>query len=58
MGGRTPAYRDPSLYFGALRLVALRDGGMLEETLATENEREVLIRASEHVHSAHTAPFC
>ena len=42
MGYRAPAYRGPALYFDALRLVALRDGDRIEETLATENERKCL----------------
>ena len=45
------------MHFDAPFRVVLHKGGTIEETLATENEREVLIRASEHVHSAHTAPF-
>ena len=53
MSFRAPTYRDPALHFGALRLIALHEGCRLEETLATENEREVLIRAPAHVHSAH-----
>ena len=52
MSGRAPAYRDPLLHFDALRLVALREGDRIEEILATENEREMLIRAPAHVHSA------
>ena len=55
MGDRVPAYRDPALHFDALRLVALREGGRIEETLATENEREMLICA---LHSAYAALFC
>ena len=54
MSDRAPAYRDPALHFGALRLVALREGGRLKETPATENEREMLIRAPARVHLAHT----
>ena len=50
MGGRAPAYLDPALHFDALRLVAVREGGRFEETLATENERKMLIRAPAHVH--------
>ena len=42
MSDRAPAYRDPVLHFDALRLVALRGGGMIEEALATENEGEML----------------
>ena len=57
MRGRAPAYRDPVLHFNALRLVALREGDRTEETLATENEREILIRAPAHVHSARAALF-
>jgi hypothetical protein len=34
---RAPAYRDPVLHFDALRLVALREGGIIREALATEN---------------------
>ena len=45
MRDRAPAYRGPELHFDALRLVALREGDKIEETLARENEREVLIRA-------------
>jgi len=44
------------LNFDVLRLVALREGGTIEETLATENKREVLIRAPAHVHSAPATP--
>ena len=58
MSDRAPAYRDPVLHFDALRLVALREVGRIEETLATENKREILIRAPAHVHSAHAALFC
>ena len=58
MSNRTPSYRDPALHFDALRFVALREGGRTEETLATENEREILIRAPAHVHSAHEARCC
>ena len=42
MSNRAPAYRDPVLYFDALRLFALREGDMIEETLATENEGKCL----------------
>ena len=35
-------YRDPVLHFDALRLVALREEGRIEEALATEKEREIL----------------
>ena len=45
MSDKAPAYRDPVLYFDALRLVALHEGGMIEETPVTENERKILIRA-------------
>ena len=48
-----PVYRESLLYFDALRLVALRKGDGIEEALATESEREFLIRAPAHVHSAH-----
>ena len=40
MRDKAPTYRDPVLHFDALRLVALREGGRIEETLATENERK------------------
>ena len=40
------------MHFGALRLVALREGGRTEEAPATENEREMHIRARAHVHLA------
>ena len=46
---RAPAYRGPLLPFDALRLVALREGGRAEETLATENERNMLMHAPAHV---------
>ena len=55
MSNRAPAYRDYLSHFDALRLVALREGGMIEETLATENERKPPIRAHAHVQSAHYA---
>ena len=35
----------PVFHFDALRLIALREGDRIEETLATENEGTVLIRA-------------
>ena len=46
------------LHFDALRLVALCEGDRIEATLAAEKEREMLIRASAHVHSAHAALCC
>ena len=58
MSNRAPAYRDPALRFDALRLVALWKGGMTEETLATENERKMLICAPANVHSAHASLCC
>jgi hypothetical protein len=58
MSDRAPAYRDPALHFDALRIVALRGGDRTEETLATENEREILIRVPAHVHSANVALSC
>ena len=58
MSDRAPAYRDPALHFDALRLVALRERGRIEETLATENEIKMLLRASAHVHPAHAALCC
>ena len=54
---RAPTYRGPVLHFDALRLVALREVGRAEETLATENEREMPIRAPARVHSAYAAPL-
>jgi len=42
MSDRARAYRDPSLHFDAPQLAALREGGRIEETLATENERKCL----------------
>ena len=42
MSDRAPAYRDPVLHFDALQLVVLREGGRIEETLATENEGKCL----------------
>ena len=50
-----PAYRDPALHFDALQLVALRGGVRIEETLASENDRGIPIRAPAHVNSAHAA---
>ena len=44
MRGKAPAYRDPAVHFDALRLVTLREAGRIEETHATENEREMLMR--------------
>jgi len=42
-----------------VRVIDTVKGDGIEETLATENyEREVLIRAPAHVHSAHAAPCC
>ena len=38
MSDRAPAYRDLVLHFDALRLVALREGGRIEETPGKENE--------------------
>ena len=58
MSDKAPAYRDPVLHFGALRLVALRKGGMILKVLAAVTEREMLIRAPAHVHSAHAALCC
>ena len=47
-----------ALRFGALRLIALREGDKIKETLATENEREILVRAPVHVDSAHASLCC
>ena len=58
MSDRAPAYRNHAIHFDALRLVALREGGRTEETHATENEREMLIRAPAHVHLAREALCC
>jgi hypothetical protein len=41
MSERAPAYCDPALNSDALKLVALREEGIIEETLATEKEREM-----------------
>ena len=41
---RAPPYRDPVLHFHAPRLVAPRGGDRNEETSATENLREMLMR--------------
>ena len=38
-----------------LRLVALREGGRIEETLATGNERETLKDKPTHVNLAHAS---
>ena len=43
------------MHFGALRLVALQTDGSIEEALATENEREIVISTPAHVDSAHAA---
>ena len=51
MNGRAPAYRGPVLHFDAPRLAALREGGRIEETLATENEGKFI-----YVH-LRTCPF-
>ena len=53
-----PACRGPVLRYETLSLVALCEGDRIEETLATENEREVLKRASAHVHPDHAAHCC
>ena len=37
------------MHFDALRLVALLEGGRIEGGLATDKEREMLIRAHAHV---------
>ena len=58
MSDRAPASRDPILHFDALRLVALHVRDRIEETLATGNERKVLIRAPAHVHPTHAALCC
>ena len=60
MKDREPAYRDLALHFDALRLAALREGGWIEEILATENGGKVLLllRAPAHVNSAHAALCC
>ena len=51
---RAPAYRDPVLHSDALRLVVLREGGMIEETLATENERKcIYAQLSTYIQSTH-----
>ena len=41
MSERAPAYCDPALNSDALQLVVLREEGIIEETLATEKEREM-----------------
>ena len=40
MSNRAPAYRDPVLHFDALRLIALREGGKVKGTPASENGRD------------------
>ena len=47
----------PPVHFDALRPAALREGGRTEETLATENEREMLIRKLAHVYTQPTQLF-
>ena len=42
MSARAPAYQGPIFHFGALRLVALREGGGIEETLETDKKRNFL----------------
>ena len=44
MSCRAPAYPDPALHYGALRLAALREKDMTEETLETENEGNAYAR--------------
>ena len=58
MSDRAPAYRGPELHFDALRLVALREGGRTDETLAVENETQMPIRAPAHVHSVPAGTCC
>jgi hypothetical protein len=58
MSGRAPANRDPALRFDALRSVALREGGGALQSLAAENEGEILIGAPAHVHSPREALCC
>jgi hypothetical protein len=48
----TVFYQDPLLHFDAPRLIALREGGMIKDTLAKEYERKVHVRAPAHVHQA------
>ena len=50
MSNKAPVYQDPVLHFDSLRPVALLEGGRVEETIATENERGILMRAPAHVH--------
>ena len=50
MSDKAPAFRDPAMHFDALRLVTPCEGGRIEDTLAKENERGMLIRAPAHVH--------
>ena len=52
MGDRARAYRGHILHFDALRLVALREGGRTEETLATEIERIFYTRTCAHTLSS------
>ena len=40
------------------KCVVLREGDRTEESFATENEGEMLIRAPAHVHPAHATPCC
>ena len=44
MKDRSPAYRQPVLHFDTLRLVALREGDGIEETLGTDNERKMMVQ--------------
>ena len=46
------------MHFNVQRLIALREGGKIKKVLATENEKEALIRASVQLLSAHAAPCC
>ena len=43
------------MHFDVPRVVTLREGDRIEKALATENDREILVRAPAHVHSAHAA---
>ena len=45
------------MHFDALRLVALREGGRIEETLATENEREKYLYAHLRTYTQPTQLF-
>ena len=55
MSDKAPAALTGTLY--CERPVALRERGRIDQALATENEKEMRIRAPAHVRSAHVQLF-